>query len=436
METDENCLKTPSIRRAIRVIAKREDINAPVVQLNSLDQEQIEKFIRQVHSEIFGKKDIAFESEKMQSGLLSAISGMGTVNFKAPDAQVDTLPIWGETQTSPKGYFGEADIHIERPVLFGGNAALLGFAGFLTASYQLDGKVKCILTSILDHDAVSKAVVRLGVYCETLAKIQQRVAEDQQRSLVNVPIHPLSKQVYWESEQEETILLVPVSGDRLVAEVQRRLKEKSDSYIPQQTRISVGGTKPGNAGKVYLDNGGASLLTALPPSPQTNLLQRLHIFATCFGTDTIPYDVLQHFLYVVPKVNEDIHLSTEEKTQGRHKVLHERDAEQAAYHKLIEATLEDAHELADLIQQQGIDLDSWYQNSNPPCGKHTWQALKTWLQEGACCNDQQAMHLAEHILEKTKLFGDHPCENWKKWIKPVTVRERITDRLLEALRCY
>lgn len=409
--------------RAARTIPKKDDIDIPLPRFNSDDLADLRAFVQALWQASSCGQKMTLSDPATESGFLRVVPKIGTINFKSPDAQVDTAPLWAGDMKVPRGHIGEGNIHIQKPLIFSGNSADAGFASFLTTSFYLNDQISCILLSIIADDAVGLALTMEGLSVATVKAIQQAATKAQDRDLATVPVHPLTKQVFWESDKAEPVLLITASADRMVGELHRRLKEADGHYIPNRISIRVGGTKPANAGATYNEIGGAvPLLMALPPkrmkeSPETiaTRLKKTGTIFGFFGSKVAEQEVLAHFLKAVPETPE-------------YRPQREREAEANAFHLLAEALLERARDRADLFNECEDINDASYA-AIPGY-------LKTWIKEGSC-SDSDAEPLVDHILNQSGLYGDsHPHIGWRqRKLHTAGAKQRIYAALKEAVTC-
>lgn len=409
--------------RAARTIPKKDDIAIPSPCLKSADIAELQAFAQaqwQVSS--CGQK-MALSDPATTLGFLRVVPKMGTINFKSPDAQVDTAPLWSGGMSVPHGYIGEGSIQIQKPLIFSGNSADAGFASFLAASFYLDDKISCILLSIIADDAISQALGKEGLPVAAVNAIRQAAKQAQERDIAGVPVHPLTKQVFWESDKAAPVLLITASADRMVGELHRRLKEADTHYIPNRISIRVGGTKPANAGAVYNEIGGAvPLLMALPPkrfeeTPESIAasIKNTGTLFGFFGGRSTEREALNRFLKAVPEAPEN-------------RTHRERETEANAFHLLAEALLDRARDRAELFNE--------HEDINSPAYAAVPGYLKTWIDEGRC-SESDAEALVPHILKKSGLYGDsHPHYGWRqRHIHTAGAKQRFFAALKEAVTC-
>lgn len=411
--------------RAARTVPKKDDISIPLPRLCTANNEELRIFVRaQWQASSCGQK-MALSDPGAASGFLRVAPKMGTVNFKSPDAQVDTAPLWSGEMRIPQGYIGEGNIHIQKPLIFSGNSTDAGFASFLAASFYLDDQISCVLLSIIAGDAINHALIAEGLSADATDAIRRAAKLAQSRNMASVPIHPLTKQVFWESDDAEPMLLITASADRMVGELHRRMMEADSYYIPNRISICVGGTKPGNAGAVYNEIGGGgpvSLIMALPPSrindTPESIASRLKKTGTIFGFFgrlRTEQEALTHYLNAVPEMPE-------------HRTRQARREEAEAFHLLAEALIERARHYADVFNEYA-DIDDSAYSATP-------DYLKAWIKAGQC-SESDAELLATHILNQSGLYGDqHPHNGWRqRHLHTAGAKQRLLDALTEAVSC-
>jgi hypothetical protein len=121
------------------------------------------------------------------------------------------------------------------------------------------------------------------------------------QDLAKVPIHPLTKQVYFEEEGCEDVILVPVAAETIIREIHRQ-SQTGGRWLASRTLCAVGGANPVNGGSLCNDLGGAFLLLMAEPPNRTDpsLAARLKRGGKIYTRFSIRQEDIMTFIKAAP----------------------------------------------------------------------------------------------------------------------------------------
>lgn len=217
---------------------------------------------------------------KLFSDLPLAARFIGNVGFKTPNPLVDTPPliITDLPASPPDGVVGTDWAGM--PMGYFGPSVIITAGRMLIARIVLDGVATTVFEQIAKapDGAVVRALKTAGIPDETLRLIAGCYYATVSIPLRTLPIHPLSKQVYFEEDGEEEILIQPVTSSSLIESFWNANRNGMPlREIPYGSRMfcRVGGGNPVNGGDLSLSiTGGFPLLTAAPPNRYFASLQK------------------------------------------------------------------------------------------------------------------------------------------------------------------
>jgi hypothetical protein len=219
---------------------------------------------------------------------------IGTHAFKLPNPDVSTVPIYSDFQSllganrSIPGVLYE-DLLPEN-LVYAGDASKIRLAKFLLAKINLDGQLTSVLDQVLlgSDSSITKALVKAGMPTLAIDLVAQVKDMRAQQSIKSIPVHPLTKQIYFEEEGFDDVMLIPVASERMIAEMHHQASV-SGRWMASRALCAVGGANPVNGGALCSDLGGAfQILEASPPNtPDVSIAGRI----TRGGNLYTPYSV-------------------------------------------------------------------------------------------------------------------------------------------------
>ena len=298
-----------------------------------------------------GPKTKDGEAESYKSFLAkvpSVLNNIGTHGFKLPIPEVDTQPIYADSSLKKQkipGVLCEGDLSEPCTLIFSGNGGDIRVAKFLLAQITLDSIKTSVLNELIKgtESQITAALIRCGVpsiICDMVSDFNNlRLQQDISR----LPIHPLTKQIYFEEEGKEDVLLIPVAPESLISKLHSQA-QKPGRWLALQGLCAVGGTKPLNGGPLCNDLGGRfQLLQAVPPEFGDRSLQSR---VTRGGTVYTKYSVSN------TDVLTFIHAAGIEQVTGNKR---KRDDERLAYQWFAQTMLAALLETDNLVAARAIN---------------------------------------------------------------------------------
>jgi len=309
------------VKRSVCTVRKK-DMTDEIPSLWSADPGGLDRWASALLAEA-GPKDISPEAlDDYFAQLPSILANIGTHGFKLPNPEVSTRPIFADRPTPPsipRGVVCEA--LLPPGLLYSGDAAKIRYAKFLLARVLLDDLPTRVLDQLLlgEDSPLAAALIRGGMPAkcckETAAAYQEQLATD----LAGTPIHPLGKQVFYEEEGCEDVIILPVASEPMIAEMHRQA-QSTDRWLAARKLCAIGGANPVNGGGLCSDLGGAfQLLMAEPPgAADSSLAARMARGERVYTRYSIREDSIRTFTRAAPL----------DQTVGN---LEKREKEQAAY---------------------------------------------------------------------------------------------------------
>jgi hypothetical protein len=301
---------------------KKKDMTDEIPCLSSSDPSGLDLWAQALLAQA-GPKEMSSHSINTYFSQLPAIlHNIGTHGFKLPNPEVTTRPFFA-AKASPwdttEGLVGET--LLSSGLLYSGDAAKIRFAKFLLAKVMFDEQSTRVLDQLLigPEGALAAALIRAGMpasCCNAIANAyEQQVTND----LARTPIHPLTKQVFYEEEGFDDVIIVPVASEPMIAEMHRQAQIPG-RWLASRALCAVGGANPVNGGGLCSDMGGSfQLLMAEPPEAlDPSLTTRLARGGRVYTRYSIREDSIRTFTLSAPL----------EQAVGN---LDKRQKEQAAY---------------------------------------------------------------------------------------------------------
>ena len=291
------------VKRSVCTVRKK-DMTDEIPCLWSADPDGLDRWASALLAEV-GPKDTSRESlENYFSQLPSILGNIGTHGFKLPNPEVSTRPIFAvrpNPASIPRGLIGEA--LLPPGLLYSGDAAKIRFAKFLLAKVVLDEEPTRVLDQLLlgEDCALAAALIRAGMptsCCnETAAAYHEQLGSD----LAGTAIHPLGKQIFYEEQGYEDVIILPVASEPMIAEMHRQA-QSSGRWLASRKLCAVGGANPVNGGGLCNDLGGAfQLLMAEPPgAADSSLAVRMARGGRVYTRYSIRGDNIQTFTRAAP----------------------------------------------------------------------------------------------------------------------------------------
>ena len=196
--------------------------------------------------------------------LHSAVYGMGNFGYKLPNPDVSTRPFFvsGELMPPERGGVICPGL-LPLGLIYSGNSGQIRKAKFLMARLSIDGRATNVLQEMLSGAGpVVAALERAGMPAATLKQVAS--AFESRGDPLSEPIHALTKQVFFEEEGHEDMLLLPIISESMISTL-RTQSQKEKQWLPTMI-CAVGGTKPINGGNLCCDIAGKfSLVMADAP---------------------------------------------------------------------------------------------------------------------------------------------------------------------------
>lgn len=264
------------VTRSISAI-KKKDMPDTSPSLASTDQAQIELWAKELLSQA-GPKDGNLESYPAFFAQIPAvIRKIGTHGFKLPNPDVNTPPVFMEVIRQTRKLPGIlCEGLLPETLIYSGDASQIRLAKFLLAKVTLDGIETCVINELIvgTESQVTATLIRCGVPATACDMASEFPVLRSQQDLKKLPIHPLTKQIYFEEEGKEDVLLIPVAPESLIAELHSQ-SQQPGRWLALRALCAIGGANPVNGGSLCSDIGGAfQLLQAEPPKFSDQTLQQ------------------------------------------------------------------------------------------------------------------------------------------------------------------
>lgn len=262
------------VERSLCTLRKK-DMTDEIPCLSSSDPSEVDLWARELLAQAGPKEVTSQNLDNYFSQLPSLLSNIGTHGFKLPNPEVTTRPFFAANSSSlpiPAGLLGET--LLPSGLLYSGDAAKIRFAKFLLAKVVLDGQPTRVVDQLRigQEDALAAALIHAGMpasCCKAIADAYEQQAEN---DLAVTPIHPLSKQIFYQEEGFDDVIIVPVASESMIAEMHRQA-QSPDRWLASRTLCAVGGANPVNGGALCSDIGGSfQLLMAEPPAASDSSL--------------------------------------------------------------------------------------------------------------------------------------------------------------------
>lgn len=268
------------VSRSLSTVRKK-DMVEEVPDLHSGDVESLLEWARELMTQSGPKEATPAGLEKFFKTTNEVLSLIGTHGFKIPNPDVATAPFFSDAEpvSIREGLLHERLLH--KQYVYSGDASQVRLAKFLLAKVKVDGKESNVLNELVQgaSNPVAQALIAAGMpdaVCEQVQALKELQASSR---LEMVPVHPLTKQIYFEEEGQEDILLIPVTSEAMVIEMQRQAVHPKNTarWLASRKLCAIGGANPVNGGALCSDIGGAfQLLEAAPPLAfDKSLLARL-----------------------------------------------------------------------------------------------------------------------------------------------------------------
>jgi len=206
---------------------------------------------------------------------------IGTHAFKLPNPDVSTVPIYSDFPHPAGARSMSGVLHedlLPENLVYAGDASKIRLAKFLLAKIALDGQATNVLNQVLLglDSSITKALIKAGMPEFAIEMVAQLKDMRAQQSLKSIPIHPLTKQVYFEEEGFEDVMLIPVASERMIAEMHTQASVPG-RWMASRALCAIGGANPVNGGALCSDLGGAfQIIEAAPPnSPDVSIAGRM-----------------------------------------------------------------------------------------------------------------------------------------------------------------
>jgi hypothetical protein len=240
------------------------------------DQEHIDLWAKELLAQA-GPKDGKLESyPAFFSQIPSVIRKIGTHGFKLPNPDVNTPPVFMEVIRQTRKLPGIlCEGLLPETLIYSGDASQIRLAKFLLAKITLDSINTCVINELIvgSESPVAAALIRCGVPAGACDMASEFPTLRSQQDLIKLPIHPLTKQIYFEEEGKEDVLLIPVAPESLIAELHGQ-SQQPGRWLASRALCAIGGANPVNGGSLCSDMGGAfQLLQAEPPKFTDQTLQ-------------------------------------------------------------------------------------------------------------------------------------------------------------------
>lgn len=358
-------------------------------------------------------KKSPFSVDKVTEGdWVISINGIGSVNWKIPDARVSTPSSIFESSFTDHGIpvVCTGSTLIERPYVYVANAMQTPIAKFLLATCLIDGVATSPL-SVAVHQRSSRLFSHLvnAGFTEELMDLVRDIFDTKKALQHELPIHPLTKQIFFCEEGADDIILAIGSDDGLLGEFNRR--QEAAGWIPGKVRVMVSGMNPVNAGLVISEKGGLRVICAQAPiarfEPNERIAYAIRTGGRLYRPSFISDATVKRFLECVP---ETVVVQPFEK----------REAESASY-----------RQVADDIAS-GIETIAANGESIPFAEIHD-DHKDLFLSLGFCEDevlpDARKESLAEKILSET--FYEHP--GLSKYMNAAAIFKRLRHELLNGV---
>ena len=340
----------------------------------------------------------------------TVLYSIGTHAFKLPNADVDTRPIFADfpLEPLPAGLLHER--LLPKHYVYSGNSQNIQAGKFLLAKIRLDGKETNVFEQLTlgFENSVVKALLKAGLPLEVCVKVKQ-LSEEKPHSFESVPVHPLTKQVYFEAEGEEDVLLVPVASEAMIVEFQHQamFPKNTGRWLALRRVCAVGGANPVNGGALCSDFGGAfQILEAVPPQMQDmNLARRIKRGAAVYIRSSIANSDVLTFV-------SSSHLT------GKTGNAKDRDAEQALYSWFAQI-LGGPLIQADSLAAAGLEITG-------EAG-----AIGDYLRRDRFACTQEELALAAVLEIVKKICQQH--ERLRNHLADSCVRDNLIEKMKEAL---
>lgn len=266
-ELSKEAVLSGEITRSICTVRKK-DMPENVPRLDSAQQEGIGLWATEFLTQT-GPKDGKIESfPQFFANIPAVIRKIGTHGFKLPNPDVSTPPVFRDFNPENASMCGILyETLLPETLIYSGDASQIRLAKFLIAKISLDSQETCVLYELIkgDKSPVTAALIKCGVpqsVCDLAAEFF--VLRDQQ-NLSKIPVHPLTKQIFFEEEGKDDLVLIPVAPESMIAELHSQ-SQIPGRWLASRSLCAIGGANPVNGGSLCSDLGGAfQLLQAEPP---------------------------------------------------------------------------------------------------------------------------------------------------------------------------
>jgi hypothetical protein len=291
------------VKRSVCTVRKK-DLTDEIPSLGSADSGGLDRWASALLAEA-GPKDLSRESlEAYFSQLPSILPNIGTHGFKLPNPEVTTRPIFAAKPNAsplPKGLISEA--LLPPGLLYSGDAAKIRFAKFLLARVVLDEEPTRVIDQLLlgENSALAAALIRAGMPTSCCKEIAAAYHEQLGSDLAGTAIHPLGKQIFYEEEGYDDVIILPIASEPMIAEMHRQAQSPG-RWLASRKLCAVGGANPVNGGGLCSDLGGAfQLLMAEPPgAADSSLAARMARGGRVYTRYSIRGDSIQTFTRAAP----------------------------------------------------------------------------------------------------------------------------------------
>lgn len=397
------------VRRSLSTVLKK-DMPDEIPHLRSDEHATIEAWARELMEQSGPKKIGAEELEKFFN--LANILGLllGTHGFKIPNPDVDTPPIFSDigadTGELPPGLLHER--LLPRPLIYSGDASQIRMAKFFLAKVVIDNQPTTVLQELAkgENAPITRALINCGMSKDVCQAAEVFVELEKNQVLKTIPVHPLTKQIYFEQEGQSEVLLIPVASESMIAELHHQAVKKSIRWLPRKL-CAVGGANPVNGGALCSDLGGAfQILEAAPPRRRDDSLQARLVRGQSVYTR---YSIASTDVMTFVK-----EAALDEKI-GNKKLRQEENARYEWFADLLTVPLRAADELV----EAGVKSDG------------ETSAIGTYLRRNRLhpADEQDArgaaVEVLEHVTSHHRSLHDH--------ISDARIREFLIDKMTEEL---
>lgn len=263
------------IDRSICMIRKK-DMPEHWPSLVSTDKEKIILWAKEIFAQTVFEKSKDKDVPAFFQRTAAVIKRIGTHGFKLPNADVDTPPVFAQIDKQSKNPIGIlCDGMLPETLTYSGGAGDMPLAKLLLAKITLDGIQTNVINELIEgiKSPITAALIECGMPEAACNMASEFPTRRSQQDLTKIPIHPLTKQIYFEEEGQEDVILIPVAPESLIAELHNQAQQPG-RWLALRTLCAIGSTKPQNSGSLCNDMRGAfQLLQAIPPQFTDQSLQ-------------------------------------------------------------------------------------------------------------------------------------------------------------------